>query len=212
MAKNVFISYASADQDTANKLVSEIERRGIPCWISSRNIRPGEDYQRAIVTALEASGVVLLLFSQHANESPEIPKELALASKFRKTIIPARVQDIVPSGSFAYQITTAQFIDLFRGFEDKVQELCAYLAEELQIAEEVRARLSSEKKRKESKRKTMRLAIAALVILLLVAGAWMLGPKLKNMMSGRPSSSSSPATPTSAGQPEAKPTPQTLLR
>lgn len=171
-----------------------------------------EDYQRAIVTALEASGVVLLLFSQHANESPEIPKELALASKFRKTIIPARVQDIVPSGSFAYQITTAQFIDLFRGFEDKVQELCAYLAEELQIAEEVRARLSSEKKRKESKRKTMRLAIAALVILLLVAGAWMLGPKLKNMMSGRPSSSSSPATPTSAGQPEAKPTPQTLLR
>lgn len=131
MAKKIFISYASADQETANKLVAEIERRGIECWLSSRNIRPGQDYQKEIVNALENCGVVLLLFSQHANESVEIPKELALASRFRKTIIPARIEDIVPSGSFAYQITSAQFIDLFRGFESKIEELCAYLAEVL---------------------------------------------------------------------------------
>ncbi len=202
MANKVFISYASADQDTANKLVSEIERRGIPCWISSRNIRPGEDYQRAIVTAIETSGAVLLLFSQHANESVEIPKELAIASKFRKTIIPARVEDIVPSGSFAYQITTAQFIDLFRGFEKQVEELCAYLAEMLQVSEEVRERISKERKHKESKRKVMRFAIAALVILLIAVGAWTLGPRLKDWMSHPSSSSSAPAAPPIESQPQ----------
>jgi hypothetical protein len=139
MIGNVFISYASADQQTADKLVAEIERRGIRCWISSRDIRPGEDYQETIVAALEASGVVLLLFSRHAT-SAEIPRELGLASRFKKTVIPARLEDIVPSGSFAYQMTTAQFIDLFRDFESKIDGLCVRLAELLQSTAEVRDR------------------------------------------------------------------------
>src|SRR5579863_10027809 len=131
MDNYVFISFASADQETANRLVALIEKRGIPCWISSRNIRPGEDFQSAIVNALEGARVLLLLFSQAANESTEIPKELALAGKFKKRIIPARINDIVPSGPFAYQMTSAQFIDLFGDFEAKVDELCSYLAETL---------------------------------------------------------------------------------
>jgi hypothetical protein len=203
--KNVFISYASADQDVANKLVAEIERRGIPCWISSRDIHPGEDYQRAIVTALETSGVVLLLFSQHANESAEIPKELALASKFRKTIIPARIEDIVPSGSFAYQITTAQFIDLFRGFEAKVEELCAYLAQVLQFSTEVRDRIATERKHRVVARKTTQLGAAALIIVLIGAAAWALGPKLKAISHGPPAPSPVALAP-SAPQPVRKST------
>jgi len=205
VVKNVFISYASADQDVANKLVAEIERRGIPCWISSRDIHPGEDYQRAIVTALETSGVVLLLFSQHANESAEIPKELALASKFRKTIIPARIEDIVPSGSFAYQITTAQFIDLFRGFEAKVEELCAYLAEVLQFSTEVRERIASQQKHRVIARKTTQLGAAALIIVLIGAAAWALGPKLKAISHG-PAALSPVAVAPSAPQPVRKST------
>ena len=63
----------------------------------------------------------------------EIPRELALASKYRKTVIPARIEVILPSGALAYSITNAQFVDLFRGFEKAVDRLCASLAETMEF-------------------------------------------------------------------------------
>jgi hypothetical protein len=192
MTGNVFISYASADQQTADKLVGEIERRGIRCWISSRDIRAGEDYQGAIVAALEASAVVLLLFSRHANASAEIPRELGLASRFKKTVIPARLEDIVPSGSFAYQMTTAQFIDLFRDFESKVDGLCVRLAELLQSSAEVRDRIAREQRRRRLVRKLRRFGVGSLILLVLVATVWAFRTKLEGLLA----SGLNPASPT----------------
>src|ERR1700722_4565114 len=173
MADYVFISYASADQETANRLVDLIEKRGIPCWISSRNIRPGEDYQGAIVHAIEGSGVFLLLFSQAASESTEIPKELALAAKFKKSIIPARISDVAPSGPFAYQMTSSQFIDLFGDFDAKVDELCSYLAETLHVAKVAQNRTDGEQRNRAARRNFRRAGIGALVILVVAGIAWL---------------------------------------
>jgi hypothetical protein len=131
---DIFISYASKDQDLADRIVREIEHRGLTCWISSRDIRPGADFQGSIVAALESAGIVLLLFSQNANLSSEVPKELSLASSRRKPIIPARIEDILPTGALAYQLTHAQFIDLFRNFDNRLNELCIYLAEMLKAS------------------------------------------------------------------------------
>ena len=177
MTEYVFISYASADQETANRLVAQIEKRAIPCWIASRNIRPGQDYQNAIVHALEGAGVVLCLFSRAANESADIPKELALASKFKKNIIPARINDIVPTGSFAYQMTTAQFIDLFDDFEAKVDELCSYLAETLQLADVVHQRIHGEQRQRVTKRKFSRAGIGVLVVLMVAGIGFAMAPR-----------------------------------
>jgi hypothetical protein len=51
--------------------VAEIERRGISMLISSPDIRLGEDYQAAIVVALQLSSVVLLLFSGNAADTTD---------------------------------------------------------------------------------------------------------------------------------------------
>lgn len=123
----VFFSHSSVDREQANRLVAEFERRGIPCWISSRDIDPGEDYQRAIVDALSRASAMLLLFSTNANTSKEIAKELALASAERKPVIPARIEDILPTGSLKYQLTNAQFIDLFNNYNANLERLCAVL-------------------------------------------------------------------------------------
>lgn len=58
----VFLSYSSKDEDFAKKLVNDIEKRGLKCWMSCRDILPGEDYQSAIVNAMERSVAMLLLF------------------------------------------------------------------------------------------------------------------------------------------------------
>ena len=169
VSQRVFISYASGDQATADRLVREIEKRGIGCWISSRDVHLGDDYQGSIVSAIEKCGLVLLLFSQNANQSTEIPKELAIASKFHRTIIPARIQDIVPSGAFTYQMSTAQFIDLFHDFENKLDELCGHIADKLETAEQVRLRIAEERKHRTILRdvKLAGAAVIALIVLIL---------------------------------------------
>ncbi|MCE2563530.1 TIR domain-containing protein [Komagataeibacter sp. FNDCF1] len=130
----VFISFSSKDGEFARKLITDIEKRDIPCWISSRNVEPGADYQDAIIDAMNRCSVILLLFSENANSSKEIAKELAIASKRSKPIIPARIEDIMPSGSLEYQLTTAQFIDLFNDYGATLNRLCTALKREIAIA------------------------------------------------------------------------------
>ncbi|PYD74575.1 toll/interleukin-1 receptor domain-containing protein [Novacetimonas pomaceti] len=130
----VFISFSSRDGEFANKLITDIEKHGIPCWISSRDVEPGADYQKAIIDAMSRCSVILLLFSSNANSSKEIAKELAIASNRNKPIIPARIEDIMPSGSLEYQLTTAQFIDLFHNYDAALTRLCAALERQIQIA------------------------------------------------------------------------------
>ncbi|WP_192796480.1 toll/interleukin-1 receptor domain-containing protein [Acidithiobacillus sp. 'AMD consortium'] len=117
----VFISFSSADKRTAEAIYSRLRSRGIDCWISSKDINPGEDYQDCIVKAINSSDIVLLVFSSSANKSVEILKELSLASK--KTIIPARIEDVLPEGAFQFQLSNRQFFDLLKDFDANINIL-----------------------------------------------------------------------------------------
>lgn len=111
----VFISYATADRKDALKFTKEIERRGTGCWISCRDVLPGQNYQEAIVNALREARAVLLIFSGAANSSDEIKKELSLASRYRVPVIALRIENVEPIDAFAYELSTRQWIDAFRG-------------------------------------------------------------------------------------------------
>ncbi len=183
MPNKVFISYASLDQTEATKLVGEIERRGIPCWISNRDIAPGADYQQSIVAAVQSAGAFLLLFTENANRSVEIPRELALAGKYRKTVVPARMQDILPTGAFEYPLTSAQYIDLFRDFDVNLAALCQRLAELSQLDAATRSRADAAVRKAAAaaarrralataKRWATGVAAAAVALAVLVGGVW----------------------------------------
>jgi hypothetical protein len=117
----VFISFSSGDRKIAEKIYDRLKAKGVDSWISTRDIPAGADYQSCIVEAIERASLVVLVFSSRANASPEIAKELSLAS--RKVLIPARIEDVVPQGSFQYQLSNRQFVDLFEDFDRKLDEL-----------------------------------------------------------------------------------------
>ena len=102
-----------------------LENRGLDCWISSRNVKPGQNYQEQIVKAIRASKIMVLVFSANANNSDEIKKELALASQNKLVVIPVRIEDVVPSEAFAFEFAIRQWIDLFDDWENSI----AYLVE-----------------------------------------------------------------------------------
>jgi uncharacterized protein YecT (DUF1311 family) len=123
MTQKVFISHSSKDNKVATAVCTALESRGHSCWMSSRDIRPGENFQGSIVRAIREAGVMVLVFSSNANNSEEIKKEMALASQSRKMVIPVRAEDVTPSEDFTYELATRQWIDMFIDWEAAIEKL-----------------------------------------------------------------------------------------
>jgi hypothetical protein len=121
----IFISHSSKDHAMAQTICAALEGRGLTCWIASRDVGAGDNFQEAIVAAIRSAKVMVLVFSEHANNSTEIKKELALASQNRVAVIPARVEDVVPAAALAYELATRQWINLFRDWESEIETLCS---------------------------------------------------------------------------------------
>ena len=120
---DVFISFSSLDSADAALLCERLEKDGIVCWISTRDVKPGENYQAAIVNAIKTAKIVVLAFSANANASPEVSKELSLASAFKVTVIPVRMTEALPQGAFLYELSTRQWIDAFKKWDSALELL-----------------------------------------------------------------------------------------
>ncbi len=119
----VFISYATDDRKRALDVCEAIERRGTPCWIACRDVQPGENYQEAIVRAIRSARALVLVFSEQANNSDEIKKELSLVSRYKLPLMALRLEDVEPSDAFAYELSTRQWIDLFVDWDRSLDSL-----------------------------------------------------------------------------------------
>jgi formylglycine-generating enzyme required for sulfatase activity len=124
----IFITYSSKDQKVSRTICTALENRGLACWISSRNVKPGQNYQEQIVKAIRAAKIMVLVFTANANNSNEIKKELALASQNNLVVIPVRIEDVTPNEAFAYEFATRQWIDLFDDWENSIAHLVELIA------------------------------------------------------------------------------------
>jgi len=128
MSAQVFISHSSKDESAATTIRRALENRGLACWIAGRDVDPGENFMSAIVRAIRSAKVMVLVFTEHANTSQEIAKELALASQYQLVVMPVRVEDVVPNDALAYALATSQWTDLFRDWELAIERLSTRIA------------------------------------------------------------------------------------
>ncbi|HEX3537894.1 MAG TPA: toll/interleukin-1 receptor domain-containing protein [Stellaceae bacterium] len=139
MSADVFISYSSKDEDGAETICLALEGRGLSCWMSGRDVGPGENFQEAIFTAISSAKVMVLVFTENANNSNEVKKEVALASQHDLVVIPVRIEDVKPNAALAYELVTRQWIDLFRNWEQQIERLSARVAAFVSAAKEAGA-------------------------------------------------------------------------
>ena len=169
----VFVSYATADRKEALSVCKAIERRGLNCWISTRDVAPGENYQEAIVRALRGSRAMVLVFSEAANNSDEIKKELSLASRYHIPVMALRIEDVEPSDAFAYELSTRQWIDAFSGWDRSIDSLVHRLGD-LSGSGPPASTLSSPApaRGKLHAKRPFVIAVAAVVLLAAIGAAW----------------------------------------
>lgn len=111
MARDLFISHSSADAEDAAALVIDLENRGISCWIAPRDVPMGSAYQEQIVEAVEDCRAMLLLFSEAANQSEHVLREVELAANARKPIYPLRIGDVLPAKGLKFLLANKQWIE-----------------------------------------------------------------------------------------------------
>jgi len=174
MSNKVFLSYSSKDAKIASSICLALEARGHRCWMSSRDVKPGENYQGAIVRAIRDAGVMVMVFSTNANNSDEIKKELALASQSRLMVIPVRAEDVLPSEDFTYELATRQWIDLFDNWERAIEQLGHQIDHAVPRAAEAQAPAAVPLAR--TNRMPLFAGIAAALLLTAAGGFWLMRP------------------------------------
>jgi Tol biopolymer transport system component len=130
MTHQVFICHSSKDKAVADAACASLEAQDIGCWIAPRNITAGVEYGAAIIGALSSSQVVVLIFSQSSNDSPQVRREIERAVSKNKIIVPFRIEEVLPSQAMEYALSNTHWLDAGTGpMEDRLTELCAAVAE-----------------------------------------------------------------------------------
>jgi len=115
MAHDVFISYSSKDIDVATAVCKRLETDGIPCWMAPRDIEPGTPYGDAIIDALNVAHLMVLVFSAHSNESPQVEREVERAVSKGITVIPFRIENPPLSKTMEYFISVSHWLEAETG-------------------------------------------------------------------------------------------------
>jgi hypothetical protein len=100
MVHDVFISHARKDEKIAETICESLESARIRCWIAPRDIPTGEDWAKAVRSAIGSSRLMVLVFSENANAATHIEREIANAFYTGRIIMPLRLDSSVPRRSF----------------------------------------------------------------------------------------------------------------
>ena len=121
---DIIISYSTQDKPTADAVCAGLEMRGIRCWIAPRDILPGVDYLEGIVDAITSSKIMVLIYSQHSNESPHVIREATIAMSKKVIIIPFRLDNSQPSTTIGFIISVPHWLDAITPpLESHIREL-----------------------------------------------------------------------------------------
>ena len=113
MARDIFISYSQPDRDCAFELVSRLEGQGIECWIAPRDIAPSADWAAEIMDAISAARAMILVFSANSNQSPQVRREVERAVHKQLSILPFRIENVLPSKSLEFFLSTQHWMDAY---------------------------------------------------------------------------------------------------
>ena len=111
MTHDVFLSYSKSDKTVADAACATLERHGIRVWIAPRDVTPGSDWGEAIVDAITTSRAVVLVLSASSNDSPQVRREVQRAFEHNITVIPLRVENVVPARALEYYIGPVHWLD-----------------------------------------------------------------------------------------------------
>jgi hypothetical protein len=133
VGSDLFLSYSRVDRPLAEQFVKTAAARGVNVWYDE-DIEGGRDWRERIVAALGSAKALVILFSEHSNDSRQLIKELAVADNMRKQVIPVLISNCEPKGPYLYELASRNWIPIYPNPESKL----AWLIDKLVTEQEPR--------------------------------------------------------------------------
>jgi hypothetical protein len=115
MAHEVFLSYASADEEVVEAVCDALEERSVRCWLAPRDLSPGVHYAEGIITAINQSRLVVLVLSANATCSAHVPREVERAGSKNIPILSIRMDKAPLPPAMEYFLSQSHWLDASGG-------------------------------------------------------------------------------------------------
>jgi len=132
MQPQIFLSYCRTDAAVAEAFYNAATARNLNVWWD-RLIPVGRDWRESIVEALNRSAVLLILFSAASNKSSQLIKELSIADRQKKLVIPVLIDNAEPEGAYLYEMASRNWINLYPDPTSRVKALVDRLADHVGV-------------------------------------------------------------------------------
>ena len=110
----LFVSYSHADNLAVLPVVEAVQAQGRSVWIDSKGINSGESWAGEIVRAIKGAKGVIVMCSKHAFESDHVKREVYLADRYKKTMVPVFIEAAPPPEDFEYFFAGVQWLELHK--------------------------------------------------------------------------------------------------
>ena len=124
----VFVSYARANQGLVLPVIEGAKQAGRKFWLDQQGLTVGEGWAGEIVRAIRGAAGVVVMCSKAAFESDHVKREVYLADRYKRKLIPVFIEDAAPPEDFEYFFAGVQHIKLYETPEgERPQALVAVL-------------------------------------------------------------------------------------
>jgi hypothetical protein len=106
----LFISYSQRDKSKIFLLLEELDQCGIKVWIDARYEAEAQRFAKRIVQAIRTSKACAFMCSAAAYQSDHVVRELYLADRYKKPIIPVEIEPCSPTEDFEYFFSGFDFV------------------------------------------------------------------------------------------------------
>jgi len=120
------LSYATEDQEFAEKLHTDLQQEGVSCWFAPHDLRTGDNIRTQVYEAIGNNDKLLIVLSEHPIEIPWVEEEVetALDREHQQPgtlmLFPIRLDEMIMQASKAWAIAVRQcFIGDFRQWNDE---------------------------------------------------------------------------------------------
>lgn len=120
-----FISYASKDQEFADRLHADLQSTGVRCWFAKENLKTGDKLRPSFDDAIRIHDKLMVVLSEHSIKSPWVEKEVETAfekerQQNRIVLFPIRLDDAVmkTQQAWAADIRRTRHIGDFRDWKN----------------------------------------------------------------------------------------------
>lgn len=109
----VFVSYARANATAVLPVIEGAKTGGRTFWLDQQQIGGGDGWAGEIVRAIRAAKGVIVMCSKAAFESDHVKREIYLADRYRKKLVPVFIEQAEPPEDFEYFFAGVQMLNLF---------------------------------------------------------------------------------------------------